>query len=188
VGKLRGTAGFGFWNAPFGPGSGWLPALPQAVWFFFASEPGNLPLAPPEDEGRGWFVSTVDATTLRALSWAPLAPVVILLNQMPGMRRRLWPVVQRGLGISFSRIDVEMGEWHHYSLSWQESGCFFQVDGVPVLQTPMTPGGPLGFVAWIDNQYLRATATGRIDWGTVVTEEEQWLEIGQLWRTRAIRR
>jgi len=44
---LRGTAGFGFWNDPFGMTKAvmplsWLPKLrlPQAVWFFFALPPG----------------------------------------------------------------------------------------------------------------------------------------------------
>ena len=37
VGGLAGTAGFGFWNAPFGDPSLPRPSLPQAVWFFYAS-------------------------------------------------------------------------------------------------------------------------------------------------------
>src|SRR5690606_19105908 len=45
-GKLGGTAGFGYWNASFGPGTGPLPALPRAVWIFYPSPPGDLPMAP----------------------------------------------------------------------------------------------------------------------------------------------
>ena len=41
--ELVGTAGFGFWNAPFGDPSARWPALPQASWFFFASQPSDLP-------------------------------------------------------------------------------------------------------------------------------------------------
>ena len=37
VDRLRGTGGFGFWNAPFGDPTVPWPALPRAVWFFFAS-------------------------------------------------------------------------------------------------------------------------------------------------------
>ena len=43
--NLRGTAGFGFWNAPFADPTAARPALPQAVWFFFASPPNYLPFA-----------------------------------------------------------------------------------------------------------------------------------------------
>lgn len=178
--QLVGTAGFGFWNAPFGPGSGLLPALPQATWFFHASDASDLPLAPPGEAGCGWFASTVDVTSGRALAWAPLAPLVLLLNQIPAVHQRLWPVVQRSLGISFQRVEVDMTAWHSYTLSWLDNGCFFQVDGEPVLQTPFRPGGPLGFVTWIDNQYMRARASGRFAWGTLPTEKGQWLEIREM--------
>lgn len=185
AGALRGTAGFGFWNAPFGPGTGLLPALPQAAWFFYASEPNDLPLAPVGEAGRGWFAGTIDAGSRRALAWAPLAPLVTLLNQAPAVRRRLWPVVQRALGVSYRPLDVEMTAWHDYRLIWRPNGCFFAVDGEPVLQTPMGPRGPLGFVCWVDNQYLVARPTGRFRWGTLATEQEQRLEVEELVLRRA---
>ena len=78
---LRGTAGFGFWNAPYGDPSRRRWALPQAAWFFFASAPGDLPFAPGEP-GRGWFAATLDAGTPAALALLPFAPVVVALNQM----------------------------------------------------------------------------------------------------------
>ena len=71
--RLVGTAGFGFWNSPFGDPSVPRPALPQATWFFFASEPSNLPL-PLEGPGRGWFAATVDAGQRTAVSLIPLRP------------------------------------------------------------------------------------------------------------------
>lgn len=180
AGTLVGTAGFGFWNAPFGPGTGLLPALPQATWFFYGSEPTDLPLAPLGQPGRGWFAATIDATTPQALAWTPLAPVVLLLNQFPAVRGQLWPLVRQSLQVTFQRLEVDMTSWHKYTLSWQEKGCFFGVDGQPILQTPLRPTGPLGFVTWIDNQYLRATVTGRFGWGTLPVQTSQWLEIRQL--------
>lgn len=177
AGELKGTAGFGFWNAPFGPGTGLLPALPQAAWFFYASEPNDLPLAPPGRAGRGWFASTIDAGSLRALAWAPLAPLVTALNQVAAVRRRLWPSVQRGLGMSCRPVAAKMTAWHTYRLAWQAHACFFWVDGKPVLQTPYRPRGPLGFVCWVDNQYLVARPTGRFRWGTLGTDREQRLEV-----------
>lgn len=177
---LAGTAGFGFWNAPFGPGTGPWPRLPQAAWFFYAAEPGDLPLAPVDRPGRGWFAATIDAGSPRALAWAPLAPPVLLLNQFSALRRRLWPLVRRSLGISFAPVNADMTAWQQYELVWRKEACFFRVGGRPVLQIPFAPRGPLGFVCWIDNQYLVATIRGRLGWGTVHYDEEQWLRIRQL--------
>lgn len=177
--QLQGTAGFGFWNAPFGDPTVRLPALPQAAWFFFASEPNDLPLA-IDGPGRGWFASTVDAVAPRALLMAPFAPLVLLLNQFQRPRERLWPVVRRRLGISFAPLDVDLRRWHEYDLSWQPEGCRFQIDGRVVLQTPNSPRGPLGYVCWIDNQYMVATPRGRLGWGTLETAAEQWLEVADL--------
>lgn len=174
--NLLGTAGFGFWNAPFADPSLKWPALPQATWFFFASEPNDLPLA-PAGAGRGWFAATLDATTPQALAWAPAAPVVLLLNQIPGIRKRLWPSVQQSLGISYAQLDLDLREWHQYELHWQQTGCQFRVNGTTILETEHCPRGPLGFVCWIDNQYMVATANGRFRWGTLSTAETQWMEI-----------
>lgn len=178
-GALVGTAGFGFWNAPFGdPTIPW-PALPQATWFFYASEPSNLPLA-EEGVGQGWFAATLDATTSRALVMAPLAPFVLLLNQWPRLRRVIWPKIRRRLAISFQPLPVAMTDWHEYELFWRAAGCEFRVDGRPILQTPHSPGGPLGFVCWLDNQYLVLTVDGRVRWGTLPVQESQWLAVKDL--------
>lgn len=177
--ELVGTAGFGFWNAPFGdPTMPW-PTLPQAIWFFYASPPNDLPLA-PHGPGRGWFASTLDATTAGALMMAPLAPAVLLLNQITAVRQRLWPWVQQQLGISFTPIKHDMTVWHDYRLAWRAEGSRFWVDGQPILQTKHSPRGPLGFVCWLDNQYMVATANGRFRSGTLPVNQTQWLEIKEL--------
>lgn len=178
-GRLQGTAGFGFWNAPFGDPTVRWPALPQAVWFFYASAPGDLPLA-RSGPGRGWFMATLDATTWRAKALLPLAPVVLLLNQLPPLRRRLWPWLRRRLGISFAPVPLAMTAWHEYRLEWHPDRCLFFGDGDCLLQTPHSPAGPLGFVCWLDNQYLRLTPHGRFGWGVLPVAESQWLEISQL--------
>ena len=52
---LVGTAGFGFWNAPFGDPTVPWPTLPQAAWFFFGSPPNDLPpLSVQRPIARGW--------------------------------------------------------------------------------------------------------------------------------------
>ena len=176
--ELRGTAGFGFWNAPYGDPTTRRPSLPAAAWFFFASPPNDLPFAPAP--GRGWFAATLDATTPRALALLPLAPPVLLLNQFAPLRRRLWPAVGRRLGMAAAPLAVELRDWHTYRLEWRRDGCRFLVDGAPVLTTPTAPRGPLGFVCWLDNQYLVLTPRGRFRAGVLALAQEQWLEVADL--------
>lgn len=179
AGDLQGTAGFGFWNAPFGdPTIPW-PTLPRAVWFFYASAPSDLPLA-EKGVGRGWFAATLDAATVQAAALMPLAPVVLLLNQWPRLRQSLWPMIRCQLGIGFQPLLVEMTNWHTYDLFWYNAGCEFRVDNNPILQTPFTPRGPLGFVCWLDNQYMVLTVNGRFRWGVLPIKEAQWMEVKNL--------
>ncbi len=179
AGELMGTAGFGFWNAPMSEPTILLPALPQVTWFFYASAPSDLPL-PLIGPGRGWFVSTLDASTYKALMIAPLAVPVVLLNNVNRFRTSLWPGVRHRLQISFSQVEVDMTEWHDYQLLWGLDGCVFTVDGGTLFETRHSPKGPLGFVCWIDNRYMIARPTGRFQWGVVAAREEQWLEVDDL--------
>jgi hypothetical protein len=177
--RLRGTAGFGFWNVPFGPGSARLPALPRAIWFFFGSPPHNVPLALGVT-GSGWKASCLDASRKAALLWAPLAPFSLLAMQSESVYRSLWPRIQRALGISEAEVQVDMRRWHAYRICWQPDGAIFSIDGEPILRTSVSPRGPLGFVAWIDNQYAIATPRGRFGWGLLEIRQTQWLEITDL--------
>lgn len=176
---LVGTAGFGFWNAPFGPGTGLRLRLPSAVWFFYASGASDLPLAPLNVPGNGWFVSTIDATHPGAALWLALAMPVIVLNQVPGLRSRLWPLIRRDLKMSFEPVGVSMRDWHDYQITWRRDCTVFHVDGRPLLITPMSPAGPLGFVTWMDNQAMVAKPTGRVSWKTE-DGHGQWLELSGL--------
>lgn len=172
---LQGTAGFGFWNAPFGDPTVRRPALPQAVWFFFASPPSDLPLS-ADGPGRGWFAATIDARRPSAIAMIPFAPFVLLGNQLAPLRRRLWPFVQRQLGISFKPLLTSMTAWHTYRLEWLPDGCAFYVDGTLHHQTAFSPRGPLGFVCWMDNQYMVLTPRGRFASGVLPTSQSQWME------------
>ncbi len=176
---LQGTAGFGFWNAPFADPSVGGVALPQATWFFFASAPSDLPFA-EQGPGRGWFAATVDAAKPGALAIAPLAPLALLANQAGPLRRAVWPAIRRRLAISFAPLDSPMTAWHEYELLWLADRCRFYVDGRLVHDTPHSPHGPLGFVCWIDNQYMVLTPRGRVGWGTLPTSQTQWLEVRDL--------
>lgn len=178
-GRLLGTAGFGFWNAPFGDPTVPWPALPRAAWFFYGSPPTDLPLA-AQGAGRGWFAATLDATTRRAVTLAPLAPLVLLLNRRRAWQRRIWPWVRSRLGIDFAPLGVEMVEWHTYEIEWGEKGCFFRVDNRVILEGAGSPQGAMGFVCWLDNQYLVAKSNGRFRWGTLPIPQEQWLQVSGL--------
>jgi hypothetical protein len=175
-GDLAGTAGFGFWNAPFGDPSYRWPALPQASWFFYASHLSDLPFA-HEGPGRGWFVSTIDSRQAKAVVLAPLTPFLVILNNVSRLRRSIWPFLRRQLKISYRALDIDMASWHSYRLCWTEEKCEFWVDERRVYKTSFSPNGPMGFVCWIDNQYLVAKPTGAFRWGTIPIESEQWLEI-----------
>ncbi len=178
-GILQGTAGFGFWNAPFADPTVRRLALPQAVWFFYASPPSDLPLR-VHGPGQGWFASTIDAGARTAVSLIPLAPVYLLFSRSRRFRLHVWPMVRRRLGISFQPLPTPLTEWHSYRLEWLAAGCRFYVDGELVLATPFSPRGPLGFVCWLDNQTMTLTANGRFHWGTLPVPEAQWLEVADL--------
>lgn len=176
AGELRGTAGFGFWNAPHGDPSRRRPALPQAAWFFFASAPNDLPFA-PDEPGRGWFAGTIDAATTTARMLIPLAPAVLVLNQFAAVRRRVWPAVRRRLGIHATPVGADMTQWHAYRIEWRADGVLFAIDGQTILDARQAPRGPLGFVCWLDNQFLVLTPRGRFRAGVLHIAQEQWLEI-----------
>ena len=176
--EIRGTAGFGFWNNPLPPVGG-LPALPQAVWFLFASPPSDMELAQGV-AGHGWKAAAIDAGRWQALLWAPLAPFVLLACRFPRWRSRIWPHVQHALAIDERLLAVTQQEWHSYQLFWLRDRVIFGVDGHEVLVTTCAPRGPLGLVIWVDNQWARVTPAGSFGWGLLDVSEPQWLEFEQL--------
>jgi hypothetical protein len=184
--SLTGTAGFGFWNNPFGPQSK-LPALPQAIWFFYASPPSNMALA-RDVPGSGWKAACIDAGRAAALAWSPLALPIILLCRWPRLYRAIWPRAQRALAISETPLYADMTDWHTYELEWRRDGARWSVDGEAQLETDRAPRGPLGFVVWIDNQYAVITPQGKFGFGTLDAPFEQWVELADLKLTKDERR
>lgn len=179
AGALRGTAGFGFWNDPFLITGRRLPTLPRAVWFFYASPPSQmkLDLLTP---GAGWKAATIDAWRLPFLLLAPSAPLACPLMRVPSLYRWLWPIGQAALGVREAALTVDMRAWHTYTLCWERYGVRFLVDGEVVLKSPFAPGGPLGFVAWLDNQYAIVTPQGAFGGGLLDAPGDQWLEIASI--------
>jgi hypothetical protein len=180
---LKGTAGFGFWNDPFLMTEPRLPALPRAAWFFYASPPSDMKLD-LDVPGFGWKAATIDAQRLAALWLTPLAlPTVLLMNVRP-LYRAIWPAIQRKLNVAEALLDVDPREWHTYELEWGTQRARFRVAARgealrQVLDAP-SPRGPLGFVMWMDNQYLVATPWGRLRWGVLDVPHQQWMEAARL--------
>jgi hypothetical protein len=174
---LRGTAGFGFWNDFLM--SARAPTLPRAVWFFYASPPSDMrfDVGTP---GCGWKAATIDA--IRPATPLLLASAVgaVPLMNLPALYRRIWPHYQRWLGICEHIVPAEMDAWHSYTLEWEDSRVRFSVDGRVILECPHAPVGPLGLVAWLDNQYMVASPWGRLRRGLLATKDQQWLEISEI--------
>ncbi len=179
AGELSGTAGFGFWNDPFLMTGLRAPALPRALWFFYASPPSNIKLD-LDTPGHGWKVATLDAARPSALLWAPLAPLLVPLMNVRALYRALWPRIQRALHICERVIEVDMTEWHTYLLEWKVEDARFEVDGQTVAACDASPRGPLGFVMWLDNQSLVATPWGQIRYRWLEAPGRQWMEVTDL--------
>ena len=177
--ELIGTAGFGFWNEPFVPVGHARLRLPRAVWFFFGAPPHNMALA-RDVPGWGWKAATLDASRLPAVALFPFAPIGFLLMRVPALYRRLWPVAQRAIGVSEALVPADLGEPHTYELAWRAQSVTFRLDGQTFHQARTSPRGPLGFIAWIDNQYAIVTPQGRIRFGVQPNEREQWLALDEI--------
>jgi hypothetical protein len=176
---LRGTAGFGFWNDPFLMTGARMPALPRALWFFYSSPPSNMKLD-LHTPGHGWKAATIDALRPVAFLLAPPAPLTVLLMNLRPLYQALWPPIQRALNIREATVEAEMTEWHTYVVKWETERTCFTVDGETVLEDAPSPRGPLGFVMWLDNQYMSVTPWGRLGWGLLDVPGRQWMEVDWL--------
>ena len=179
VAELGGTAGFGFWNDPWVTGRG-LPVPPKAMWFLLAAPPSNMPLALGVP-GHGWKAASIDAGWPAMAGLAPAAPILMLGARTEQLHRRLWPFAQRALRVVEAPIDAtSIEKWHDYEIEWGAERVIWRVDGKIVLQSDMPSKGPLGFVAWLDNQFMIATPRGEVRHGLVEWPGTRALEIERI--------
>jgi len=171
---LKGTAGFGFWNFPLSL-TGMPQALPEAVWFFYASPPSNMALVPGLP-GWGWKAQVVHTCRWGALAALVPTTLAVLGARLTGRDQQAARWIQRFSGTSETLLTADPCMWTDYALEWLPSVARFMVDGREVLRVPRPPQGPLGFVAWIDNQYAIATPRGELRFALLDTGP-QWLDL-----------
>ncbi len=171
---LRGTAGFGFWNYPLSL-TGAVLRLPDAIWFFGASQPSNMALV-PDMPGWGWKAQVVHAHRLGALAAIGPTALSALWGRVSGREEAAARWVQRLTGAREALLTHDSREWATYEIDWLPERAIFRVNGAVALIATKPPAGPLGFVAWVDNQYAIATPRGELRFGTIASERE-WLEL-----------
>jgi hypothetical protein len=179
--SIPGTWGFGLWNDPFGlslgfGGNPWrLPALPNAAWFFGASKENYLSFREAGRENPAPTANGFWAQVFRAPKFHPLLiPAGLAL---PFSRKTTRRLLGRVIGEEGIALNVDVTQWHRYSLDWREERVAFEVDDVQVLESLVSPRPPLGLVIWIDNQYAAFTPEGKIGFGVLENPEPAWLEI-----------
>ncbi|MGJ3237746.1 MAG: hypothetical protein ACFE0Q_03470 [Anaerolineae bacterium] len=177
--NLRGTAGFGFWNHPFAPEETGFD-VPQALWFFFASDESDMALAQGV-AGHGWKAATINAKQWQFWSLLPTAPLAIPLMHIPPLYQALWPVGQGAIGVNETALDPHLlTERHTYRIDWLPKRARFYVDELLMLDAPVNIQHPLGFVAWLDNQYAIVSPRGRFGFGLVDVSQDQRLTLHDL--------
>lgn len=177
------------WNDPFGMSLGFggrpfrVPALPNAVWFFGASEENYLSFKQPSgfDTGEKNTRPTQPAVN-GFLAQSFRSPRFHLLLVLAGLAlpfsqkitRRLMSRVIDEDGVSLS---VDVTQWHRYKFEWRKKRVLFEVDDVQVFESAVSPNPPLGLVIWIDNQFAAFTPEGKIAMGVLENPEPAWLEV-----------
>lgn len=174
--SLPGTWGFGVWNDPFGMSLGFganrfrLPTLPNAAWFFGASQENHLSFS--DKPAQGFLAQSFRSPKFHA----SLIPAGLVLPFSPKTTRRM---LSKVIAEESSALGVDVTQWHSYKLEWSEKRVVWYVDEAEVFESPVSPNPPLGVVIWIDNQYAAFTPEGKISFG-VLEGSEEWLEIEDL--------
>ena len=184
--SIPGTWGFGLWNDPFGMSLGFggrpfrVPVLPNAVWFFGASDENYLSF---RNSGRDDPAPTLLANGFLAQSFRSpkFHPLLVLAGlALPFSRKLTRRLMGQVIAEDGIRLDVDPCQWHRYRFEWSPKRLLFEVDDVQVFESAVSPHPPLGLVIWIDNQYAAFTPEGKIGFGVLENPEPAWLEIKDL--------
>lgn len=173
-----GTWGFGFWNDPFGMGCFppreilRLPTLPQAAWFFFASQRSHLSLR-DDKPANGFFAQVLRSTQARV---RPLAAALTWPIDNAAARRLMQRVVHEDGALVAAGVHA----WHNYEVQWLPTKTRFTMDGRLVLESNCSPRGPLCIVIWIDNQYANLSRRPIPTWGVEATQNPSWMDVKDL--------
>lgn len=175
--SIPGTWGFGLWNDPFGLSIGYggksfhLPTLPNAIWFFHASQENYLSFG--NKPGNGFLAQAFRSPKFPL---GRLARVGVTLPFSQTKARALMSKIVEEDGV---RLGVDVTEWHAYKFEWSPKRSAFWVDDALVLETSVSPRPPLGLVIWIDNQYATWRPDGKLGFG-ILENEEAWLEVKEI--------
>jgi hypothetical protein len=175
---LKGTAGFGFWNHPFGQ-EGQVLAPPCNIWFFHGSPESDLRIK-PHFQGYGFKAAVLRSPMLQTSGSAKLPSALSrfanALLRWPLLARMAMRAAQAVVAADEAVLDLDLTAWHEYYIDWQHTVTRFCIDGREVLRTHSPPQPKLGFVVWIDN-YKAIAAEGKYEFGYVACDHEQWLEV-----------
>jgi hypothetical protein len=200
--SIAGTWGFGLWNDPFGLSFGFggnpfrLPTLPNAIWFFHASEENWLSFQNPKNgrthrsaptmkdvAGNGFLAQAFRSPRIPSLILASLGllslPIALPILATRKTRRWLRGLASHIVREDGIRVSVDQTQWHSYRLEWSPTRSAFWVDDALVLETSVSPRPPLGLVIWIDNQFAAFTPEGKIGFG-VLKNEAAWLDVEEI--------
>lgn len=182
AGGWPGTAGFGFWNAPFATEMASPLALraPSALWFFVAGPPTRLAFAPrPGWQGRGAFAQSVALEVAAGLPGlalgAKLAALIYLRSTRALLPRRL-----RARVAEQPLLALDITAWHDYQIAWERDHATLAVDGETVLTSSAPSAGPLALVVWVDNQWAALGPPTGYRGGLHAFTEPHWLELATL--------
>ncbi len=181
--SIPGTWGFGLWNDPFGMSLGFggnpfrLPALPNAVWFFGASKENYLSF----QNGRTHRSAPTHGFMVQTFRSPKFHPSLIPAGlALPFSRKATRKILGNVIAEDGVAVNVNVVEWHRYSLRWEEKRVSLEVENVEVFESAVSPNPPLGLVIWIDNQYASFAPDGKIGFGVLANPEPAYLEIREL--------
>ena len=179
--NLPGTWGFGLWNDPFSVSFGLrgmarrLPVLPNACWFFHASEQNHLSFASGLP-ASGFLAQTFSSPRIPSALLAAgvfASPLLLIRPLSKWMRANIAAKLIRE---DAKQISVDVTKWHDYRLNWRANQVEYAIDGETVFETVTSPKGPLGLVIWIDNQYAAWRPDGSLAMGTLAAPLA-WMEV-----------